>query len=348
MKLWKIEAAHRRMAYASNYKDQLAGRADYEKEIHVYAQYIADVQSGAAKYPRRLLPDGDLSKHDLMALLSMMASARRYAPDLAREDYNWLCNVPYGHAWNPSSVVIPCGEDYVTPAALRVGEDQIRLMEAFRDQMIAKAAEIPDPPLTGRYRMTKTGAPLVDDLLLDELRLVITPKGFWTSMIKENDHCLWWWSPGWDNAVFHNGLKYGLVAQVLCACLWHDLKATKGHSFIYTRERYGRRQKRKAKRERVIYLPRTVVRLDWSDEFDVRRMPYAHKSDYSVRAHYRNLPNGMTASDAAKQNADDAGFPEPPDGYTFVRPYAVGEGASTAPRIVSKGLQVAKVALSLP
>jgi hypothetical protein len=99
---------------------------------------------------------------------------------------------------------------------------------------------------------------------------------------------------------------------------------------------------------RVVMLPRTIYDVEWTDDTSAWQQRHG-VALHTVRAHYRLLSDGRQRSEHALSEAGEAGFPEPPAGYTFVRAHVRGEhdtGDIRPPRIVAKGLHAAKVALS--
>lgn len=78
---------------------------------------------------------------------------------------------------------------------------------------------------------------------------------------------------------------------------------------------------------------------------------YLTRERHAVKFCYRPLPAGQMASDQARENAKELNQPEPPTGFTFVKPYQRGGEAGdpdVEPRtveIVCRGLQAAAIAL---
>jgi hypothetical protein len=234
------------------------------------------------------------------------------------------------------------------PAQLKTNLEAAELAVAFYNQMLKKTEHQNPTPILGEYRMTKTGLDLIDDLGLKEIRFVITPVGFWLSCIIPNGRYIpAWWSPQGDSLTTTYGQRYAWAFRTFAACLWHDLHDTKVTAWKVTKDRERRQITKREKDEVVIVLPRTIKNLTWED--GVRHSwEGSEKKDYSVRAHYRRLHESWwQPSEDAIKAALEQGFPEPPEGYTFVRPYDVGDGGlDVPPRLVAKGLQAAKVALA--
>jgi hypothetical protein len=226
--------------------------------------------------------------------------------------------------------------------------EAVELAYAFYKQMLKRTEDALPSPLLGEFRMTKTGIDLIDNLGLVEIRFVITPQGFWlSSVVPDGRYIPAWWSPSGDSLIVTYGNRFAWIFRTFAACLWHDLHDTKVTAWKVTKDRERRQAIKREKDEVVIVLPRTVKNLTWEDGIR-HSWENSEKKDYSVRAHYRRLHESWwQPSEEAVQLALEHGFPEPPEGYTFVRPYDVGDGGlNTPPRLVAKGLQAAKVALA--
>jgi hypothetical protein len=232
-----------------------------------------------------------------------------------------------------------------TPDALRTNLDALNLANAFYNQMLNRTSGVPH--LIGEYRMTKTSIDLVDDLQVKEFRFVITVAGMWLSTVFPDDtFAPAWWGPGGDTFQINYGLRYAWIFRTFCACLWHDLHAEAEYNFRVKKDREQRSAGKSRPGEKVIRLPKSVRKLDWEEGL-TRSWNAGNRRDYSVRAHYRHLHEGWQPSQEAVDRALTYGFPEPPDGYTFVSPYDVGEESFVRPpRIVAKGLRAAQVALA--
>lgn len=241
-------------------------------------------------------------------------------------------------------------EETPKESVLHADKEAMELATAFYKQAVDKAPH--ELPIVGQYVMTKTGLDLVDNLPFSHMRLVIKPNGIWLSIIHQADgyttYSPCFWSPEYDNLQHVFRMKYAWVFRVMLACLWRDAKTlvyAKRH--MRPENQRNKRTKFESKQGKIIYLPRKAAILTWDDDIP-HVFPKARglRTDYSVRAHYRKLTPDQEASEQAINNALDNLFPEPPAGYTFVQPYTVGSPPTGRPRIVAKGLQAAKVALS--
>lgn len=247
-----------------------------------------------------------------------------------------------------TNYVYPDADYSKVPQVLSVNVEATELAIAFYKQMLKRTEDKHPTPLLGEFRMTKTGLDLIDNLGLKEIRFVIANQGFWiSSILPDGRYVPAWWSPKGDSFSGMYGHRFAWAFRTFAACLWHDLHDTKVTAWKVTKDRERRQMPKREKDEVVIVLPRTVKNLSWEDGIR-HSWENSEKKDYSVRAHYRRLhETWWQPSGDAIQLALEHGFPEPPEGYTFVRPYDVGDGGLNAPpRLVAKGLQAAKVALA--
>lgn len=232
------------------------------------------------------------------------------------------------------------------PSVLQVDIEAVRLAHAFYRQMLADSPRRP-PAVLGECRMTKTGVELIDDLGLAEIRLVVTAGGMWLSLIfPDGRFDPGWWCPGGDTFILDFGQRFAWIFRTFCACLWRDLHTDVVKAKRVRDDRPRRRAGRQRPGEKVIKLPRTVFDLQWEDDVAHDWGRARTRKDYNVRAHYRHLHDGWQAAEDADERAAQHGFPPPPEGYTFVSAYVVGEGGGAIPRIVARGLRAAQVALA--
>lgn len=238
------------------------------------------------------------------------------------------------------------------PDELKIERHAVELAHAFTSKMISEAKVCNRPPLVGKFIMNPPQVlGVLHQLGFEHLRLIIKSDGIWCTAVYEDGKITpGYWSPSnGDNLAVTFGLKATWAFRVFLSCLWRDATVTRTHSFRV--KRIGRNKPRQThKKQRVIVLPRTVRTMEWGDqEFGAYYSGEMHRAGYTVQEQYRRLPAGHMASDSALQNACDYGYPEPPDGFTFVKRYSVGDGGDdddVIPRIVSRGLKVAAVTLS--
>jgi len=327
--------------------------------------------------PRHLLPDTIREVNDAYHVALVIASGIHHGRRISKAEINWLCRADQGIYTQQNLVryIAPSTDvninvdmtdmdDTITslerhlrenmPDELRANPEAIALADAFRIQMLKKADDDSNgrAPLIGQFVLTRTGLDIVDALGVDHLRIITNPSGIWISLIFGNHYSLGWWSPSYDNLNLQFGQRYAWIFRTMLACLWYDLRVVKRSHFrvkpVDERNAWQGRAKQKTG-VRPLVLPRTVREITWDDGIKhAWEQSRGVMSQHPVRAHYRLLTNDQQASEQAIDNALNHGFPEPPDGYTFVRPYWVGEGDGSLPpqRIVAKGLQAAKVALS--
>jgi hypothetical protein len=322
---------------------------------------IAQARQQGIRLPKWLVPPQITNLYHAYAVATIFASGVRYGRQVTPAVTQFLCNSEHGGQFlSLAEWVTPnlradfdiALEEWDTPEVLSITQEAIELAYAFYTTMIGKAQVDSDgrPPIMGEFYMKQTGVDLVDELGLLELRLSVNASGIWISTIfPSQEFCPSWWSPKWDNLTASFGQRYGWVFRTLMGCLWYDLRVPRYRAFTMREKRraYGVGGNPKVD-DPALVLPRTLRELTWDDGL-AHAFPKQGKRDgYSVRAHYRRLQEGQRASDKAVENAEMYGFPEPPDRYTFIQPYTVGEIHEKRPhrRIVAKGLQAAKVALS--
>jgi hypothetical protein len=231
-------------------------------------------------------------------------------------------------------------------------EDDLRLSMAFSLQMIEEAAPFSRHAITGAYVLQHTPLPYLDtQIVYDTIRLLFVPNGIFATIISDNWYVPFFWSPNGINSsrvFFHTRGVFSF--EVLMSCIWRDA--------CVVREKWCERQQGKrgyvtphTKRAAPgsLVLPRTVYYSNWGTDADRESVTDRARSAHAVRGHYRELPDGWTRSEKALEQARENMFPDPPDGYTFVKPYATGLGESKNEqpyrRVICKGLHVASIAL---
>lgn len=237
-------------------------------------------------------------------------------------------------------------EDWLTD------EEAKNLAMAFCRQMVAEAEAAGRPPLIGQFVMKPPDyLPILRNMGTEHIRLIIRPTGIWCSYITPaGEFGAVWWSPRREGAITLPG-RIVWATRVFLACLWRDATVVKDKGVFRVKDPGSRRDRAtvgdKPPRERVVSLPRSVRTMEWSDEEFDTYYDGQGRAAHNIRAHYRKLPETWRASGDAAQMAEQFGYPPPPDGYTFVRAYSVGNApAAPPPRVVARGLQVAGVALA--
>lgn len=235
-------------------------------------------------------------------------------------------------------------------------EDTIRLVSAFRQQMVDNAAAFRNQIAIGAYIMQREPLPRLDELLIyEQLRLLITPAGIAVSIVRETEYVPFWWTPdGINTSLVWLPASIHFAIDVLLACIWHDACVVQMATFNpqkrrgFTRRSAGGSPPPQHKSS-IVRLPRIIYETQWGSPTDREQVDRISRQAHTVRGHYRLLADGREASEDAKQNASDHLYPEPPPGFTFVKPHIRGEGepAQHSPlRVICKGLQVAKTVLS--
>lgn len=308
-------------------------------------------------------------------LLGVKPNARLYSlimlhdqnSHLSQQDYNFLCCTDIEDATLSISkrsvdevVRQIAAEMPQTPDILNLYKDkalrdmtmdpgQRRLGEAFVKMMVQEAEPHRLHLLGGAFEMERVSLPFLDELIdYDKLRLVIQPGGIRGSLVYGEKYSPFFWSPK-RTTLWLKGAQIAWALQVVAASIWRDACVVR-HEFVTERRRsiYQPRPRQPREKKAVTVLPRVIRHVVWSsDEERERIIRQAH----SVKQHYRELPPGWQTSEEAVSNAKFYGWPEPPGGWTFVKPHTRGEGQPAdqpaARKIICKGLQVARLALSL-
>ena len=232
-------------------------------------------------------------------------------------------------------------------------EEVTRLGKAFVKQMLEEAANYPRHKIVlGEYKLILPQLPLLEDMTgpIGEIRLVFSPEGILASLRHETyDHWLapFFWSPEKQSHWYLFGQAIGWPLHIVMASIWRDAVVVRRRFYKERSREYNKKVKgnRRHPDKIKLMLPRTVTEIAWST--DAEREAITHRS-HGVEAFYRSLPYGWEASDQAKQNAHEFGYPEPPAGYTFVKPHSRGGEVEAGEKVevVCRGLQVAKIALS--
>jgi|GEM_PF-4683215 len=240
-----------------------------------------------------------------------------------------------------------------------ISEEELRLFESYRDSMIWDASGSNEIPPLGHFVILKKDVPLISEIDFHELRLVVKQNGLWLSInYPDGNYFFGWWSPTWDNfAVNGTPREHVVVFQLIAACLWRDLKVVNEKTFertyTYRRKDLPRVNKQTKK---TLHLPRTIYRVTWGSEEEKSNIQnaidqIAERRAHEVRPHFRQLPEGYKPSDEARRNALNYGYPEPPDGWTFVEPHMRGAGETDnlkrePIRVMSKGLHAATMLMN--
>lgn len=236
------------------------------------------------------------------------------------------------------------------PTDWRTSDEAKALASAFAGQMTAEAEAAGRPPLIGSFVMKPPDyLPLLGAMDADHIRLIIHPTGIWCSFVfADGEIAPLWWSPRRVGTFVLPG-RLAWAARVFLACLWRDATVVK-NAGAFRVKAIGSRRGREGdgpQKPRVVILPRSIRTMEWSDDEFKLYYDGQGRDAHNVRAHYRKLPENWRASEDAIRQADRFGYPAPPDGFTFVRPYRVGdEDAPPPPRVVARGLQVAGVTLA--
>lgn len=230
----------------------------------------------------------------------------------------------------------------------RLSVDHLSLMKAFYEQSLNRCQAIARPPMVGAFVMSAPTFEALAHLELNHIRLFIDGQRLWYGLVSRRGHIhVGYWSP--EETFVFLAPADRLPMCVFFACLWIDLKTVRykksSRRASMRRKAHGVPQRPK---DSVVLLPRVIQEIEWVNE---NRKMFGDESSFSrarnVRAHYRRLLPNQTRSDTAVRNARAAGFPEPPEGYTFVSMYHTGElpPNETDTRLVSTGMDVARVVL---
>ncbi len=215
--------------------------------------------------------------------------------------------------------------------------------------MIEEAEPYRNQVVLGAFEMERVPLSYVDQLLdYNYLRLVFNPQGIFVSLIKDNAYSAFWWSPE-RHSFWMIGAKEAWALNVMLSCIWRDACIVR-HKMYQRRTRKGhgtQRKKRRKGRKKKLILPRIVTHVAWSSDQERERII---RAAHTVRPHYRELTNYQQTSNEAKKRAVEYGYPEPPEGFTFVKPHSRSgkkDQPEATPAVVCKGLQVANIALSI-
>lgn len=227
-------------------------------------------------------------------------------------------------------------------------EDLIRLVGAFKRQMITDAG--PAPKVHGNYVMQREPLDVVDaHILYETLRLIFTPQGIFCSVIFQDQYITFFWSPTGINTaqVYLRPLSVDVI-DALMACIWRDACRAETR---FTTERTGHRGYKRPRpdtaKDPKLMLPKIIYRSIWGSESDRATISDIVRQAHHVTGAYPLLPEGHQPRDAVER-ALEHGWPPPPEGHTFRKPHTRGLGEPTQkPReIVCRGLQVAKLILN--
>lgn len=222
-----------------------------------------------------------------------------------------------------------------------------RLAIAFAKQMVDEAQPHRQRCIVGQFDMDRIPLERLDNLFTyHSLRMVIDSRGIAASLVGSNSSGVYYapfvWTPeyfsGWSL-----GGEESWALQVMMSCIWRDACVVK-HKFYEQRAGAGHRNNKKQRRQSKLVLPRQIAVCSWAADSERQRIV----GSQSVRAHYRELPDGWNASQSAIDFALLYGYPAPPDGWTFVQPHQRGDDAVSqdqSTKVVCTGLRVAKVAL---
>ena len=228
------------------------------------------------------------------------------------------------------------------------GMDELAI--AFGDKMIDEAKPYHASVYTGFFTMKHIQLPELDKLVLyDEIRLVITPSGILASFVyhSEKFYTLAWWGNNGIQSGWIHSERFGWAFHVFASCLWRDACVVAKKALATKRTIVASKKDRKRSRNKgngKVVLPRTIYEVQWADDSD--REHIVHRA-HQVRGHYRMLREGWSRSEMAVEKAQEWGYPEPPDGFTFAEPHQRGSG-EPLPKIrpvVCKGFQVANIVM---
>lgn len=233
------------------------------------------------------------------------------------------------------------------PSLFDYDPERIRLISAFRDSLVAEAAPHAHKVAVGAYVLAYTPLPALDaEIAYETLRLLITPRGIFCTIVYQSNYAPFFWSPDGINTSQVYVHPRGVFAlEALLAGIWRDacIVREKWHEATGGK-RGGVTTRQPEKKQGALVLPRTVYVSQWGSGADRELVHRAAPHAHTVRGFYRVLPEGQQ-SHGADERAAEFGYPAPPDGYTFVRPHTRGEGdvRETARRIVCKGLQTISI-----
>jgi hypothetical protein len=307
--------------------------------------------------PRKLwrgLWIGGLRDIDKLLVVSTLAAG---GESLTQETLNFLTlsDVPQAKyqmvkAYDDSDTWATTDQDEFQRATVQefqIDSESKALTEAFIKQMTDEAEPYQPGIVLGSFVMERTPLSYLDSLIdYDTLRLVTSPVGIFGSLVKGANYLTFFWSPE-IATTWSLGAKPAWAVNTMMACIWRDACIVK-HKMMSERQRggYHRTAKKQKRQNPKLILPRTIRHCAWGPDEERERIS---RSAHAVRAFYRQLPDNQAASDAAIFAANEYGYPEPPVGFTFVRPHTRGGQASEteAMPVVCLGLQVANLALGV-
>ncbi|MFW9927962.1 MAG: hypothetical protein ACFFD1_01060 [Candidatus Thorarchaeota archaeon] len=320
---------------------------------------VADLMQYEHRHPRRIYQGLDLNSLKPEQRLIIVAALGGADAHLDQATFNYLTLIDKGYSlavdrpegFYDDSVPVPGTRGAV---AAEIPTDQLLLAYAFVKQMIEEAAPNREMVLRGNFEMRRVPLPFLDQhIVYDRLRLVMTPQGVAGAIINSasRGYHPFFWSPEWDTTGLMDSVSFPLTALV--ACVWRDACIVK-HRFVTERSRElhqapaGRRRSRRAR----VILPRVIRHVDWSTEEERERI--VHRA-HTVDPFYRRIKHPLEgkALVAACERAKKHGYADPPPGWTFVKKHQRGHGeglpeeADRPREIICKGLQVARIALSL-
>lgn len=273
-------------------------------------------------------------------------------PHLTQATFDFL-TLRDGGDYKLDDALVATSFELTAESYLFADEEDVRLCMAFRQQMVQEAEPLRHNICRGAYVLLREPLPRLDQLLIyDYLRLVLTPAGIGVAVVWEGDrwYIPFWWSPDSDintsQVWVPPRLRFAL--DVLLAAIWRDACIVQQKTFTERRD-VGKGYKAKSKPKHqsdTIRLPRVVYKSSWGPTSDREVIERIARRAHAVRGHYRALED-RTASEMAVEAALEYGYPEPPEGYTFVRPHTrgTGEAMPAVRRVICKGLQVAKTVL---
>ena len=321
------------------------------------ASMFSDLKVSHSGEKRRVYKQWNLTHIEEAYRLPVVASLNR-ASWLSEEQFNFLTN------GNRFGLLRPVGyQDHFSIAGeislqqferkilqqFKADPEHKRLAIAFSKQMIDEAEPHRQRCIVGQYELEKVPLQQIDNLFTyDALRMVIDNRGIAASFIASDKDATYYspfvWSPDYFSG-WSMGGEESWAVQVMMACIWRDACVVKKKAYT-EQPTAGHRNERKRTRQAKLVLPRQISICKWSTSEERHAITNAQ----SVRAHYRELPEGWKTSQQAMEAAKSYGYPEPPIGWTFVQPHQrgadpVGEPVPAITQVVCRGLKVAKVAL---
>lgn len=245
--------------------------------------------------------------------------------------------VPEGISFNLSEAFQMMRQGYFN-------HDGIDFLNAVKQKMLIEA-QGGEMPVVGSFILLRTPIDSIDSYVgYDRLRVTIKDQGMMITIQYHNQFIPVWWSPYENTIEGIHSAHFTLALDVYLACLWRDAHVVEYRELFEKQQDHKPSRKDAKKIEKFVRLPRIMRVVHWGLEPERERII---KTAHTVRGHYRKLGEDRTASQAATDNAEMYGFPEPPDGFTFVQPHTRGKGDAhvTVPRLICKGLAYAKIAL---